>query len=262
MAVLIGLLFLLIAVVSYLLISLLVWLPFGRWFNLLSYQLWRVLPAAIQRRLALLFDAQQQHHGIHVVVVRWLILIIFAALMTLIQGSGLWLITALLALALVISRTQNRFRAKQQRIKKELPDYCDLLAMMIAAGVPLIPALTRVADACHGGLLAAELNRVVRQLRQGVTLAEALTRLSDRYRMGLLSEWTQLLIQGHQQGSGLVSTLRFHSLQLRQQLLNEAEKKAQEAPVKLLLPLMSCFFPVNFLVILGPIVLKISQGGM
>lgn len=227
----------------------------------LSAGLWLRLPAGLQQRLTHLLDSDGRQHAVHRQVNGWAMLLIIALLTAVATGFFILLVVAVLLLLLHISRIRSQFVGKQHKIKTELPDFSDLLAMMIAAGIPLIPALARVASACEGGLLAAEIARVNQQLRQGTPFSEALQRLAIQYRLPLLSEWTGMLIQGHKQGSSLVTTLRFQSLQMRQQLLNEAEKRAQEAPVKLLFPLMTCFFPVNFLIILGPIVLQISEGG-
>lgn len=231
-------------------------------FDQFSCYLWQNLPASLRVRLHRLFDCEQKRNDIHRLIIGWTLLIIMVAILSVIYRAPLLLILVVLLPLLQISKNQNRFKLQQRAIVKELPDFCDMLAMMIAAGIPLIPAMVRVSSACEGGRLAAEISRVNQQLRQGTPFAEALQRLARRYRLPLLNEWTGLLIHGHQQGSSLVTTLRFHSLQMRQQLLNEAEKRAQEAPVKLLFPLMTCFFPVNFLVILGPIVLQLSEGGL
>ena len=230
-------------------------------FDRLSAALWYRVPPKWLVRIQLLFDSEAQQQQIHRQLSLWLLALLVSLGLSVVSEQYLWLLAVALLMLFQISRNQSRFKQKQRAIVKELPDFCDLLAMMIAAGIPLIPAMARVASACEGGRLANEMYRVNQHLRQGMPFSEALQRMAQFYRLALLTEWAGLLIQGHQQGSSLVTTLRFHSLQMRQQLLNEAEKRAQEAPVKLLFPLMTCFFPVNFLVILGPIVLQISQGG-
>lgn len=256
------LIFMCMCLMSYLCWRLWIWLRLLARLDQLSERLWRRLSDKAKIRLTRIFDSNGQHSHLHRVIHCWCLLLLMALVWTALSGQVIGLVVVSLVLLLQVSRNQNRFKAKQQAIVKELPDFSDLLAMMIAAGIPLIPAMNRVAEACQGGRLAHELSRANQQLRQGMPFSEALTHVAGRYRLALLNEWTGLLIQGHRQGSSLVTTLRFHSLQMRQQLLNEAEKRAQEAPVKLLFPLMTCFFPVNFLIILGPIILQIGKGGL
>lgn len=54
-------------------------------------------------------------------------------------------------------------------------------------------------------------------------------------------------------------TLSGQAEQARNEQQLEAEKLAQEVGVKLLLPLVTCFFPVTFLLILGPIFIGYMQ---
>lgn len=262
MALLFVLVFLLLFGCCALLLALWRWLSLTQRLDQLSARCWRLMPSACQSLLRIIFDIEGRHPHIHRVINGWALLLATSAVVSITARSYWFIALTGLLLLYQVSRLQRTFASKQQRIKHELPDFCDLLSMMIAAGIPLIPAMAKVSTACDGGLLAKEIQRVQHHLRQGVTFEEALQRLAGFYRLPILNEWTTLLVQGHQQGSSLVTTLRFHSLQLRQQLLNEAEKKAQEAPVKLLFPLMTCFFPVNFLVILGPIVLQLAEGGL
>lgn len=255
------LLFILLLGGCWLLMKLWAYLQVVAYLDRLSEAIWQRLPASGQRILQKVFDSEGRRLDVHRLVSIWLLVLAGAAVLAFIYQTIWPLVMTILLLLYQVSRQQRTFAIKQRRLKHELPDFCDLLAMTIAAGIPLIPALNRVANACEGGLLAKEIVRVDHQLRQGMPFAEALQRFAGYYQVTLLTEWSTLLIQGHQQGSSLVTTLRFHSLQMRQQLLNEAEKRAQEAPVKLLFPLMTCFFPVNFLVILGPIVLQVMAGG-
>ena len=70
------------------------------------------------------------------------------------------------------------------------------------------------------------------------------------------------MLQAHQTGGALANTLKVQANQFRQQQLLEAEKRAQEVSVKLMLPLIFCFFPVTMLLILGPVFIGFTQGGV
>jgi tight adherence protein C len=54
-------------------------------------------------------------------------------------------------------------------------------------------------------------------------------------------------------GTPLGNVLRVLSTQMRLERTQRAEKLANEAPVKLLLPLIFCIFPTLFLMLFGPI---------
>lgn len=177
--------------------------------------------------------------------------------------SGVWLLSIayVLLLLMIINKRRQLVLKNNKAIVRQLPDFCDLISMMIASGIPLISALEKVATSCSDLLLAQEITSMLSRLRRGGSFAQSMNELSERYDAKQLHEWSSMLIKGYQQGSSLTKSLRFYANQLRQELLNSAEKRAQEAPVKLLFPLVTCFFPVNFLVILGPVIVQISQGG-
>jgi len=65
------------------------------------------------------------------------------------------------------------------------------------------------------------------------------------------------LIQTDELGGNLGPALRAQSQQLRETRSQVAEKTAMEAPVKILFPLVLFIFPTIFIMIFGPIALKI-----
>ena len=72
-------------------------------------------------------------------------------------------------------------------------------------------------------------------------------------------EITRALIQADELGVSIGSILRIQSEQLRGRRFDRAEKLANEAPVKMLGPLILCIFPAVFIILLGPIVLQAAK---
>jgi tight adherence protein C len=62
-------------------------------------------------------------------------------------------------------------------------------------------------------------------------------------------------------GTSLGKVLRIQCTQMRIARSQRAEKLANEAPVKMLLPLIGCIFPTVFLILFGPIVYRLLHGG-
>ena len=67
------------------------------------------------------------------------------------------------------------------------------------------------------------------------------------------------LIQADELGVSIGSILRIQSDQLRSRRFDRAEKLANEAPVKMLGPLMLCIFPAVFVILLGPIITQAAH---
>jgi len=65
------------------------------------------------------------------------------------------------------------------------------------------------------------------------------------------------LIQADELGASIGPVLRIQAGQMRVRREQMAEKRAMEAPVKILLPLVLFIFPTVFLIILGPVALKL-----
>jgi tight adherence protein C len=76
-----------------------------------------------------------------------------------------------------------------------------------------------------------------------------------------LSSVVSALVQADELGVGIGKILRIQAEQMRTRRFQRAEKMANEAPVKLLFPLVCFIFPSVFLVLLGPIFLQMLQAG-
>lgn len=74
--------------------------------------------------------------------------------------------------------------------------------------------------------------------------------------------FTSALIQADKLGSPIGEALRTQSDIRRIERFQKAEKAANEAPVKMLFPLLFFIFPAVFIVLLVPIMLKFMSEGM
>ena len=77
-----------------------------------------------------------------------------------------------------------------------------------------------------------------------------------------LTSFVTALIQADRMGTSLGKILRIQSTQLRIERTQRAEKLANEAPVKMLFPLIACIFPTVFMVLFGPIVFAFIYGNV
>jgi len=155
-------------------------------------------------------------------------------------------------------------RALAQRhlsIRRSLPFVLDLLTLSIEAGMDFMTALQRNAERGKLDALGEELIRVVREIQLGKTRREALRDLARRTDLSDLRSVTNALIQADELGVSIGAILRIQSDQMRQRRFDRAERLANQAPVKMLFPLMFFIFPAVFLVLLGPIMVRLIQQG-
>ncbi|HTJ96691.1 MAG TPA: type II secretion system F family protein [Rhodocyclaceae bacterium] len=154
-------------------------------------------------------------------------------------------------------RTQRR-----KAVLRSLPVYLDFITMAVEAGLNLNGALNQAMDKGPIGPLRNELYMVVRDLRAGVPRADALRRMEKRLDMEEITSFVGTVIQAEKMGARLGTALRVQALQRRTERFQRAEKLAMEAPVKLILPLIVFIFPVTFIVLAFPIVMKFMMEGM
>ncbi|WP_396333338.1 type II secretion system F family protein [Burkholderia anthina] len=145
---------------------------------------------------------------------------------------------------------------------KHLPVYLDFLTLSIEAGLNLNGALEQAVAKGPAGPLKREFEHVLRDLKSGLTRAEAMRRMDNRLQIKEVTNFVSAVVQAERMGGGLASTLRFQAEQRRSERFQRAEKQAMEAPVKLIFPLVVFIFPVTFIVLGFPIVMKFVQQGL
>lgn len=151
---------------------------------------------------------------------------------------------------------------REAAILRTLPFYLDIITLSVEAGSNLTGGLTQAVQKSADSPLRRELGRVLRDIRAGRTRAEALRDLADRTGARAMQNLVGSLIQSERTGSSLGPLLRAQAEQLRGERFQRAEKRAMEAPVKLLGPLVAFIFPTTFLVLAFLILSKMIQEGI
>ena len=102
---------------------------------------------------------------------------------------------------------------------------------------------------------------MLKELKLGKTREEALRGLAGRAELIPLTTFANALIQADRMGTPLGRILRILATQMRIDRTHRAEKLANEAPVKLLLPLIGFIFPTIFIILFAPIAYSMFLGG-
>jgi tight adherence protein C len=157
---------------------------------------------------------------------------------------------------------RNQVKGRANTIMRTLPYELDLLTLAVEAGLDFVGGLQKVVERGRDGPLKDELVMVLRSIRLGRTRAEALQEMSDRLDLAPVRSWVRALVQADRMGTPLGKILRMQSERLRERRGQMAEQRAQEAPVKMLFPLIFFIFPTVFLVLFGPIVFRILFVGL
>ena len=152
----------------------------------------------------------------------------------------------------------GRIRRRQDEIVKTLPDALDLLTISVEAGLPFDGAMQRVADKWDNEV-SKGFQRVLTELRVGKSRPEALRDMADRMEVPDVTQFIAALIQADTLGISIAKVLRIQSEQMRIKRRQRAEEKAQQAPIKMLIPMTFLIFPTILIVILGPAILVLKD---
>lgn len=153
----------------------------------------------------------------------------------------------------------DKRKRREQDVIRALPVYLDFTTMAVEAGLNLSGALQQAMNKGPEGPLRQEFSIIMRDLRAGVNRSEAFKRMAKRLDMQDISSFVNAMVQAEKSGSGMASTLRIQSEQRRNERFQRAEKKAMEAPVKLVFPLVVFIFPVTFIIVGFPIAMKVME---
>lgn len=179
------------------------------------------------------------------------------------SGSGIWYALGVMVVGyelpdLVIRQMAN---ARQDEIRRELPDTLDLLTVTVEAGLGFDAAVTHVVEGSVGPA-AGELTRYLQEKQIGTSSAAALESLAARTTVDELKAFAAALQQAEKMGISLGTVLRELTREMRVQRRQHAEEEAQKVPVKILGPMMLFIFPVILIVMLAPALIPLLTGAI
>lgn len=154
----------------------------------------------------------------------------------------------------------RKIKARQHEILRALPDALDLLTISVESGLGFDQAMGKVTEKWDNQLSRA-FARVIAEVRVGKLRREALRDMSSRIEVPDFTNFIAAVIQADQLGVSIAKVLRIQAEQMRIKRRQRAEEKANQAPVKMLIPLTFLVFPSIFIVLLGPTVLIFLSGG-
>jgi tight adherence protein C len=175
-------------------------------------------------------------------------------------GGVLFLSVTLAGLGFILPdlAVSSKARRRKDRIRAELPDALDLMAVSVEAGMGFDGAISKLTENMSGPL-ADEFALTLSEIRIGESRQDALKKLSARTSTPELASFVRSIIQADQLGISLGRILRVQATDSRLKRQAAAEEKAMKAPIKMLFPTVLFIFPAMFLVILGPAFLNLSK---
>ena len=176
-------------------------------------------------------------------------------------GGWAWVSVPLLAIAgfwLPDLLAYNAGLRRTEAIRRSLPDAIELLSLCVQSGMGFQAALSQVAD-YQEGPIAQEFARVLREMQLGQSRQTALEALARRSREEDLHRFVSAIVQADRLGIAISGVLTEQAAELRSKRRDRARESAQKVPVKILLPVIACFLPGIFIIVLGPATLSLFR---
>jgi len=181
-------------------------------------------------------------------------------------GSMFWLIIVAGGLAGYVGPSvyiDRRISARTLQHRSGFPDFMDLLVVCADSGLSMEASFERVGREIGQGYpsLSANIHLTNLEIRAGRPLKDALENFADRLALEEARAFATLINQSIDLGSSITDAMRVYSDDMRHKRLSRAEEKAYALPAKLAVPMMVCIFPVLFVVILLPVIVRLHVGG-
>ena len=168
------------------------------------------------------------------------------------DGACAAVVTAVVGQWLLRAAEADPEAAVRTALERELPVACELLAVCLAAGLPVTAALGAVGGAVPGPL-GVQLRRIAGLCRLG---AEERQAWADA--PASLAPLGRVLVRAGESGAAAVPALRALAEELRSSARAEGQAAVQRAGVWVLAPLGLCFLPAFVCLGVVPLVLGIA----
>jgi tight adherence protein C len=178
------------------------------------------------------------------------------------SNTVLLLLVAVVAAIGVFAPDAFLKRRQASLVKKNrlvFPDLLDLINVCMSAGLSVEASFDRVRN--HIGKrsysLGFNIELMGAEIRAGRSAIEALNAFASRLGLDEAASFVAVLRHSIDLGGDVAESLRVFSEEMRTRRMLLAETKANELPVKMVLPLSLGIFPVILMIIMLPIMLKL-----
>lgn len=139
-------------------------------------------------------------------------------------------------------------RERKEVIDRTLPDFLDVLAVVVSAGLGFRQALDRVAEK-YEGPWADELRITLRQMDMGVSRRQAFDELRKRNSSEQVAQFVSALQQGEELGSPIAETLIQIAADMRRTDAQESRRRAAKTIPKATLVTLVFMLPATMILI-------------
>lgn len=154
---------------------------------------------------------------------------------------------------LPFSALDRAIQARKTQVQKALPDFLDMVATTVQAGLSVNQSLAHAIDAAPGAL-GEEIKSALSEIRLGRARSEAMRAAADRLQQQQFTTTVTAITQAERLGSNISKVLNELAEDVRNHRIMLVEEHAAKLPVKMVFPMAMFMLPAIFVVIFGALV--------
>lgn len=154
-----------------------------------------------------------------------------------------------------ISMLNRAIERRKEQVQRALPDFLDMVASTVQAGLSVNAALAYAVDAAPGAL-GDELKEVLAEVRLGRSRAEALKAAADRLNQQEFTTTIAAITQAERLGANIGKILSDLADDTRTHRIIMVEEHAAKLPVKMVFPMAFFLLPALFVIIFGSLIVN------
>ena len=153
-------------------------------------------------------------------------------------------------LYLPLASLDKAIAKRKAQVQKSLPDFLDMVATTVQAGLSVNQALGYAIDAAPGAL-GDEIKATLSEIRLGRSRSEALRAAAERINQQQFSTTITAITQAERLGTNISKVLNELAEDVRNHRIMLVEEHAAKLPVKMVFPMAMFMLPALFVVIFG-----------
>ena len=206
--------------------------------------------------------------GVRRLVTIWCLAIIAASILAIMMVHNMELhplqkiftilLGAFMGAAIPFAVLNSAIRNRQKAIRKQLPEFLDILCVSVQAGLSFDGAVAKMTKRMRGPLID-EFIKAQNDVALGMTHQYALTNLAKRCDLEEVYLFTTSIIQAEKLGTSITRTLQTQADNMRDRHRQAVKAEALKAPVKIIFPMVLFIFPSIFVILLFPAIVSLIR---
>jgi tight adherence protein C len=154
-----------------------------------------------------------------------------------------------------LSTLNRAIEKRKEQVQKHLPDFLDMIASTVQAGLSLNASLAYAVDSAPGAL-GDEIKEALAEIRLGRARSEALKAAAERLNQQEFTTTTTAITQAERLGANIGKILVELAEDTRTHRILIVEEHAAKLPVKMVFPMAFFLLPALFVIIFGSLIVN------